>query len=55
MADEKGHKYTERGCCEKHECACGCRKKIRPGDRKIEHNFMKNGHWCTEYYHVGHL
>ncbi len=53
MPNKKGHKYTERGCCEKHECGCG--KKIRPRDREIELNFTKNGHWCTEYYHVGHL
>ena len=54
MENDDGHKYTPRICVVKHQCE-GCGKSIQPGEKEIEHNFFMNGHWCTEYYHEGHL
>lgn len=54
MASDDGHKYTHRICSKKHWCE-GCEDWIYPGEEEIEHNFLMNGSWCTEYYHEGHL
>ena len=53
-ANDNGHKYTHRTCNTRHWCE-GCNDWIEPGQEEIEHNFLMNGHWCTEYYHEGHL
>lgn len=54
MANEDGHKFTQRTCRSPHRCE-GCDGLIEPGEQEIEHNFLMNGHWCTEYYHDGCL
>lgn len=53
-ASDEGHKYTRRTCVSPHYCE-GCGNEIEPGDKEIEHNFIMNGSWCTEYYHDGCL
>lgn len=55
MEEEKGHKYTKRICSKQHKCACGCGKRIHPGNLEVEHNFAKNGQICSEHYIIGHL